>query len=123
MDQFSLEPLAPGVLLGRYHPDGGHGSPYSFVCCVLQDLQDQHRARIVGACGQFSLRVLGAIRLALESRGISEVTWERKKGNDYAIRLRSAVPTAAAAPDAPEAVGFCPQPGDRPHFSRLDCRG
>lgn len=76
-DSISLDAFAATI---RYHPEGGYGSPYTFVCTLIKLGENGY---IQGACGEFNSRVRRLIRKKMLELGITQITFDRIAANGY----------------------------------------
>lgn len=64
----------------RYHPCGGYGSPFTFVCTLTVSGTEARAFGALGRRGTMTAKVRRAIAAALQAAGIELVTYERRSG-------------------------------------------
>lgn len=80
-DSVSVEGFAATL---RYHPDGGYGSPYIFVCTLVRV---GNVGYIHGGAGEFNARCRRLIRVKMLEMGITEIHFDRIANNSVRSKV------------------------------------
>lgn len=80
-DSISVEGI---IYTLRYHPEGGYGDEYTFICTLIKigDI-----GYIQGAMGKFTPSIWRKIRNACVKLGLTEVHFERKINGKNRVKV------------------------------------